>query len=616
MAPAGFYALNPDDYASHLKDNVPFLDVPELPDVQTAFYYRWRSYRKHIKPTPDGWVVTEFLPDVPWAGKYNTIPAAAGHHIMEGRWIHNTSYLNDYTTFWFRRSGNPLQYTAWFAWAVWQRHLLVGNGSFVEDVFPDLLNNVREWTRSRRGDYGGRVCYWQSDGADAMEVSVSGDGCRPTLESVMYGEAVALLEMAELLGNASAPQELRELRDSTRAVVLEQMWNPDIESFAVIPLAPPPVPEGYDDFNHGTFCCDQSECKGGHSSFLFEGAITLDALIATCAEFGERCNYITFSGGNYGMAVQYCKATNPWAGSPAGVHTYHRKTAARIAQDSHPDVSTNCPGDFRKTNETVNVRELLAFMPWYFSMPGAEEGQLIPSHDVTKYEVMWEQLFDPQGFQGPWGLRSLERRNPCYNYSWSHCDSWNGPSWPYETARVLTGAANVLNDYPQQTALSVERYVELLVQYAQQHTKTRARDDTAEPLGSGHIFEVLHPDDGYWINRESGYNDGYDYNHSTFIDLILSGLFGLRFGKGSTLVLNPLVPLGLLSHFAVDHVKWQGHYLSVVWDADGSHYGKGQGLRLFIDGKVAASADKIQKLSVRLGEVALLVRALGVPCSP
>ena len=90
--PVGFYILDPTAYRAELRDdygwavdNVPFIDVPELPDVHTAYYYRWRSYKRHIKPTPDGWVVTEFLPNVGWAGKYNTIPAAAGHPRHAGR---------------------------------------------------------------------------------------------------------------------------------------------------------------------------------------------------------------------------------------------------------------------------------------------------------------------------------------------------------------------------------------------------------------------------------------------------------------------------------------------------------------------------------------------------
>jgi len=148
-----------------------------------------------------------------------------------------------------------------------------------------------------------------------------------------------------------------------------------------------------------------------------------------------------------------------------------------------------------------------------------------------------------------------------------------------------------------------------LDQYAKQHTQTYADRDTADPLGSGHIFEVLHPDLGYWINRDDGhqYKKGDDYNHSTFIDLVLSGLLGLRPRADSSIVLNPLVPLGLLSHFAVDHVKYHGYYLSIVWDADGSHYGMGKGLKIFVDGQVVASSDIIERLSANLSTSSVFV---------
>jgi glycogen debranching enzyme len=83
----------------------------------------------------------------------------------------------------------------------------------------------------------------------------------------------------------------------------------------------------------------------------------------------------------------------------------------------------------RVVNRTVNVRELLGFMPWYFS-------GLIPTEAAAKFYPMWKALFDPKALAGPWGLRTAEHRDACYNYSWTHGDCWNGPSWPYETARV------------------------------------------------------------------------------------------------------------------------------------------------------------------------------------
>ena len=36
--------------------------------------------------------------------------------------------------------------------------------------------------------------------------------------------------------------------------------------------------------------------------------------------------------------------------------------------------------------------------------------------------------------------------------------------------------------------------------------------------------------------------EGYEYNHSTFNDLILTGLVGLRPGADGKLTVNPLIP--------------------------------------------------------------------------
>ena len=54
--------------------------------LSTPDLFLERVFKKHLQQTPDGFVVTEFLPKVGWAGKHNTISCAAGHHFREGRW--------------------------------------------------------------------------------------------------------------------------------------------------------------------------------------------------------------------------------------------------------------------------------------------------------------------------------------------------------------------------------------------------------------------------------------------------------------------------------------------------------------------------------------------------
>jgi hypothetical protein len=76
---------------------------------------------------------------------------------------------------------------------------------------------------------------------------------------------------------------------------------------------------------------------------------------------------------------------------------------------------------------------------------------------------------------------------------------------------------------------------------------------------------------------------GDDYNHSTFIDLVLSGLFGLRGSADGVVEIDPFD-----SDRRLYHALRRGHY------------GKGKGLLLYVDGKVVASSPTIGKLTAVL----------------
>ena len=67
------------DGISPYQVGIPLVELSD-PTIEQIYYFRWHTYCKHLKKSPFGWVVTEFLPDVPWAGKHNTISCAAGHH--------------------------------------------------------------------------------------------------------------------------------------------------------------------------------------------------------------------------------------------------------------------------------------------------------------------------------------------------------------------------------------------------------------------------------------------------------------------------------------------------------------------------------------------------------
>ena len=77
-----YYFLNIDEHKklysmetvkiSPFEAGIPLLDISD-DTIQEIYYFRWHNYFRHVKETPVGYVITEFLPPVPWAGKYNTI---------------------------------------------------------------------------------------------------------------------------------------------------------------------------------------------------------------------------------------------------------------------------------------------------------------------------------------------------------------------------------------------------------------------------------------------------------------------------------------------------------------------------------------------------------------
>ena len=91
-----------------------------------------------------------------------------------------------------------------------------------------------------------------------------------------------------------------------------------------------------------------------------------------------------------------------------------------------------------------------------------------------------------------------------------------------------------------------------------------------------------------------------EYNHSTFNDLILSGLVGLWPGVDGILTVNPLIPPGSLPWWTADGILLRGKIISVRFDLDGTHYKQGKGLKVFVDGKLTKSAPQMAKLTLQL----------------
>ena len=102
---------------------------------------------------------------------------------------------------------------------------------------------------------------------------------------------------------------------------------------------------------------------------------------------------------------------------------------------------------------------------------------------------------------------------------------------------------------------------------------------------------------GYWLKGDQ--ERSRYYNHSTFNDLIISGLVGLRPRMDNTLELNPLLPDGKWDWFCLDNIRYHGHNLSIMWDKNGNRYHVGKGLRIFVDGKEVGSSATLSKLLIK-----------------
>ena len=231
----------------------------------------------------------------------------------------------------------------------------------------------------------------------------------------------------------------------------------------------------------------------------------------------------------------------------------------------------------RDDGRFADVREETGFLPWMFGLPA----------DDKKYSPAWSQLADPAGFAAPYGITTAERRHPQFRTHGSgHCE-WDGAVWPFASSQTLTALANFLRDY-RTANLTRQNYFDAFLTYAHsQHAQ-----------GRPYIGEYLDETTGQWID---GKNDrSRFYNHSTFADLIITGLVGLVPRADRTVEISPLLPDGTWNWFCLDRVRYHGHTLTILWDVDGSRYGRGQGLFVFCDGKVIAHASKLTKLTGKL----------------
>ncbi len=487
-APGGRYVLRAGEFAHHvghfntmepetvvnavpnaaawdwLQSNVPFFECPDR-ELEEIYWFRWWSLRKHLQrdPVSGRWVLTEFLT------KPRPVSSALGHHLAEGRWLRDQSFLDDYVLYWLRgNQGRPQdhfhKYSQWFQYALWQRWQVTQDTASLVPLLDDLVADYRRWEVEHGRPDG---LFWQADVWDAMEESISGGrkvkNVRPTISAYMYGNATALAEIARLAGRPEIATEFAAKATALRRSVQQTLWNKSLEFFG------------------------------------------------------------------------------------------------SVSEELSP----------------IGVREEIGFIPWYFELPEPGQG----------YEAAWKQFMDEQGFKAPFGITTAERRHPQFRSHGTGSCEWDGAVWPFATSQTLTALGNVLRDYPPQEVVSVRDWFEAFLTY----THSQHYD------GLPYIGEYLDEKTGAWLKGRNPRS--FYYNHSTYADLVITDLVGLRPRTDDTVEVTPLLPANTWEWFCLDGVRYHGHDLSILWDRDGKRYGRGAGLTVLSEGRVIARSDRLERVT-------------------
>ena len=422
--------------------HIPLIDIPDK-EIEAVYYFRWWTFRKHIKKTEQGFVISEFLPSVPWAGKYNSISAACGHHVKEGRWLRYEETLDHYIRYWYQESDNLNSYSHWLEYVVYE---LCRQRKDFSLALVNLDGMIRWYKERERTNYREDVgLFWSLCDRDAMEFSISGDGFRLPLNTYMCANARAIFEFARIAGRNGDAEVFLKKSEDLSANIEKFLW------------------------------CEKNRF------------------------------YICV----------YCP-------------------------------NKDGSGDFERKDHRFVAREPWGYNPWYFKI--APEGR----------EDAFSQLADNAGFYAPFGLTTAEQRHSGYGCFYTgeelnhwllargqntigpigHECLWNGPVWPFATSFALT--ALIESKRPDDGL-----FFHLLKQYANSH---RLVPNSDSPYW---IDEVMHPQTGDWISRtrlkewsgnkffdekKGGKERGKDYNHSSFCDLIISGLFGVKVDSDDIIV--------------------------------------------------------------------------------
>ena len=462
-----------------LIENAPRLYCPDEV-IEETFAFRTWTMRKHIRHTEAGYVITEFLPDVRWAGKYNTINCPLFHHLREFRWLKTADDYLDYITFFTRGEGARYSYHNPALAAMYDYCILTKNEEYLIKNVDALEAYFDGWADEHLTANG---LYWSIDDREGTEFSISGTtpdlkvlrGFRPIMNACMYGDAIALSKIEKLCGREAEAEKYLEKAKNIKAAFDAKLWDGD-----------------------------------------------------------------------------FYKAVHP------------------IDQDLDKSV------DVRDIPEENNARELMSYAPWTYALP--DNGK----EDAFRY------LKDKSIFDAPMGFASADMSHPRFLYAAKpgKICTWSGKVWPFATSIVINSVITLLNKYEQNVISNADLY-SFIKKYAEMHYLEE------DGKRVNFIDETMMPFEPIWAVRE-GFKDrdvppegggkerGRDYNHSTFIDLVLRGLCGID-DKAEVLTVEPKIA-GVWKWFKIENLTYRKKTYTVYYDEDGTKFGKGAGVHICCQG--------------------------------
>ena len=490
-------------------DNIPFIETPDS-RLDEVYYYRWEMVTKHLRYASPrvGYVATEFNDWPKYAGKYGAIVAPSGHQLYEMQWLRDRRFPQDYISLYFNEhSSKPYSFSSWLAENVWSLNKVHRNEEYAKGLLPELVKYYEHYEEMQFNPTLG--LFWSHPIWDGMEYTVStkrtadafhgGVGYRPTLNSYMYANALAVQRIATMAGESNLASQYGRKATALKTNIQNRLWDEDRNFFL------------------------HMYRLNEHNGILAETLID---------------------------------DTGPYTSDKKG-------------------------------------REQMGFIPWAFNLPDDQTG--------AGYEAAWQYFDDPAYFQSAYGPRSAELSDHKYGIT-SRCCHWSGHSWPYATTQSLKALANVVRDY-EQSEIDKSDYITALNTYVDVHMKGKANGTGIKP----YIAEANHPDTGSWDGHDRTDHSEH-YFHSGFVDLVLTGLIGLQPQPDDTLILEPLVP-ATWDYFALDNLLYHGHEVAIIWDRDGTKYGRGPGFNVLVDEVGVHQSDTVPaSLTINVGTAVNVAR--------